>query len=160
MPNSAPVITPLFTANNVDILIDQIPFGFCENFSAARSVGRTGRWGIGSPIYKDAPVTTAQVTVQMTNLIPASVLAGDDSAGTGQGESALQNSGNVAVTNSLAAQVGAGAHTIQVCRSSDSAVIWQIESAQYNGDTGGVASGDIVTYNVSWIAPDTSVWSA
>lgn len=146
-----PETTPLFTANNVDLYVNGQAFGFCQNITISRNVNRQPRYAVGTPIYKDAPVSTASVTVQITNMVPVSTLTG---------QTALQNSGGNAVTNSLASLVGQKPFTASVNEATDSAgtALYSVENCQYNNDSVAVPAGDIVAYNLSLIAPDTSVW--
>lgn len=151
MAQNSAQLTPLFTANNVDIWVNGGPYGFCENITITRSVNRQPRFAVGDPRYKDAPPTTITVSVQLTGMVPQSTLSGN---------TVLQNNAHNAVHDSLVSEVGARGVTIAVHEAVDTVgtALYQIDNCVYNNDAVAVAAGDIVSYNLSFIAPDSSVW--
>ncbi len=132
----------IFTGNNVDIHINGVDYGFVETLTISRSVNRRPAYAVGSPLFVDAPVTQAAVTVQATNLVPIA------------GNNAL-SAGNTTPTGSLAAEVNASAGTIDVLQQGTGTPLYQVTNAYYNQDSVQVPNTDILTYNLSWTAQDT-----
>jgi hypothetical protein len=132
----------IFTGNNVDIQINGLDYGFVETLTISRSVNRRPAYAVGSPLFVDAPVTQATVTVQATNLVPIN------------GNNAL-SAGNTAPTESLAKEVNASAGTINVLQQGTGTLLYQVTNAFYNQDSVQVPNTDIFTYNLSWTAQDT-----
>lgn len=135
----------VFTGNEVDIQINGVLYGFVETLTISRNVGRRPVYAVGSPLFVDAPVTQASVTVQATNLVPFA------------GNNAL-TAGNTVPPGSLSAEVNANAATITVLQQGTSNVLYQVINAFYNNDSVQVPNTDVLTYNLSWTAQDTQTF--
>ncbi|MCL6442464.1 MAG: hypothetical protein K6T83_03195 [Alicyclobacillus sp.] len=131
----------LFTGNNVDVHINGRPYGFVETITVSRSVNRRPVYAVGSPLFVDAPATQATVTVQATNLVPIA------------GNNAL--AGNNVPTGSLLAEVNSNSYPIDIVDKKGN-VLYSVVNAFYNNDAVTVPAADILAYNLSWTAQDTS----
>ena len=142
----------LYTGNNVVVTVDGAILGFVETFSVTRNVGRSPKYGVGSPLFLDAPVTQAVVNVTANNLVPLVT-------------SNALNQNNVP-TGSLAATLNATPSTIDVypfTSLQNGTVVGQpeysVSEAYFTQDSLTVPNTDVLTYNVTWIARDTQNWS-
>lgn len=131
----------VFTGNNVDIFINGQLYGFVETLTISRSVNRRPVYAVGSPIFVDAPATQATVTVQATNLVPMN------------GNNAL--AGNNVPTGSLVSEVNSTGYPISVHDKSGN-FLYGVTNAYYNNDGVTVPGTDILSYNCSWTAQDTT----
>lgn len=141
---------PVYTGNNVFIQIGGNIIGFVETLSITRNVGRRPVYQVGGPLFVDAPVTQASVTVTATNMVPLQ----------GQANSApsLASQGLVA-TKTLANEVYANAQDIVILEQIGGSPAYHVVDAYYNQDAVQVPSTDVFTYNLSWIARDTAEWT-
>lgn len=141
---------PVYTGNNVYIVINGIILGFVETLSITRSVNRRAVYQVGGPLAVDFPVTQATVTVTATNMVPLQ----------GQSDSAPSLAAqNLVPSGSLADQVGAGSYDMAIMDQDTGKTVWYVRQAKYNQDAVQVPGTDIVTYNLSWIARDTMAWT-
>ena len=158
-PITGPVV---WTGNELELHVlntktGALLVGFVETITITRSVNRRPVYQIGSPIFVDAPVTQATVTVQATNMIPISPNNSLDQ--------------NVIPTGSLVAAVHATSYSLAViappppvapgstATPAPARVLWQVTGAFYNQDSVQVPNTDIVAYNLSWTAQDTIQWA-
>jgi len=141
---------PVYTGNNVYVVINAKVVGFVETISVTRSVNRRPVYGVGGPLFVDAPVTQASVTVTATNMIPLQGQANSAPSMTAQG---------LAPSGSLADEVYAGSYDMAIVDQQTGETAWYVREAKYNQDAVAVPGTDIVTYNLSWIARDTMGWT-
>jgi len=141
---------PVYTGNNVYIVINAKVVGFCETISVTRSVNRRPVYGVGGPLLIDQPVTQASVTVTATNMVP---LQGQSNSAPSMAAQGLAPSG------SLADEVYAGSYDIAIVDQQTGDTAYYVREAKYNQDAIQVPGTDIVTYNLSWIARDTQAWT-
>lgn len=149
MSNQAPV----YTGNNVVAAINGAVLGLVETLSITRNVNRRPVYAVGSPLFQDAPVTQASVTVTATNMVPLT-------------PSNTLNGNNVP-TGSLLAALTAKAYTIDIYAISSlvggtvsGSPLYSVSNAFYNQDAVSVPNTDVLTYNLSWIAQDTQAWQS
>lgn len=152
----------LYTGNNVDIYLDGILYGFVETLTISRSVNRSPQYVVGSPVFADAPITQALVTVQATNLVPMNGSSALSDTGYSGNQTSLFNNPNAPAndnvpTGSLIAEVNAQAYDITV-QDQQGNVLWTVINAFFNGDAVTVPGTAVLTYNISWTAQDTSAW--
>lgn len=141
---------PVYTGNNVYIAIKNQVVGFVETLSITRGVNRRPTYQVGGPLFVDAPVTQATVTVTATNMVPVQ----------GQpGSGASLGSQGIVPTSSLANEVYASSYPITVLDGQTGQPVWYVQDAFYNQDAIQTPATDIVTYNLSWIARDTQAWT-
>lgn len=141
---------PVYTGNNVYVMIDQKLVGFVETLSITRGVNRRPTYQVGGPLFVDAPVTQATVTVTATNMVPVQ----------GQSNSAQSlGAQGIVPTSSLANEVYAPSYDITVLDGQTGSPVWYVQDAFYNQDAVQTPATDIVTYNLSWVARDTQAWT-
>lgn len=133
----------LYTGNNVTVYVNGQPYGFVETLTISRGVNRSTKYAVGSPLWVDAVVTQATVTVQATNLVPIN------------GNNAL--AGNNVPTGSLVAEVDAESYPISVYDLNDN-LQYSVTNAFYNNDSVQVPATDALAYNLSWTAQDTTAF--
>jgi hypothetical protein len=133
----------LFSGNNVTVYVNSQPYGFVETLSISRSVNRSSKYAVGSPLFVDSVVTQATVSVQATNLVPIA------------GNNAL--AGNNVPTGSLVAEVDSGSYPISV-HDLNGNLLYSVTNAYYNNDAIQVPATDALAYNLSWTAQDTTAF--
>jgi hypothetical protein len=141
---------PVYTGNNVYIVINSKIIGFVETLSITRSVNRRPVYGVGGPLFIDAPVTQVTVTVTATHMVP---LQGQSNSAPSLAAQGMVPSG------SLADQVYAGSYDMAILEQINGKPVWYVRQAKYNQDAVQVPGTDIVTYNLSWVARDTMAWT-
>ncbi len=140
---------PIYTGNNVLIRINGQLVGFVETLSITRNVNRRPTYQVGSPLWVDAPVTQASITVTATNMVP---LQGQSNSGKSLAQLSIVPSG------SLSDQVTAGTYDMEVV-DQNGRTVYYIQDAYYNQDAVQVPGTDILTINCSWVARDSMAWT-
>ncbi len=138
-------LTPTYTGNHVQVNINGNVIGLVETLTVSRSVNRHQVYAIGSPLFVDAPVTQANVTVTATSLVPVTATSG-------------LPYNNVNPSGSLLAELSQTGYTIEVINPDTGAIEYSAINAFYNQDAVQVPMTDVLTLNLSWIAQDTGAW--
>jgi len=141
---------PVYTGNNVYIVMNYLVIAFVETLSISRSVNRRPVYQVGGPLYVDAPVTQSIVNVTATNLVPLQ-------GGTNPGVPLSQV--GVVPSASLADQVYAGSFDLAIYDAETGQARYYVKQAHYNNDAVQVPGTDVFTLNCSWIARDSMIWT-
>lgn len=141
---------PVYTGNNVFVQIGNNIVGFVETLSITRNLNRRPVYGVGSPLFIDAPVTQASVTVTATNLVP---LQGKETSAQSLAQQGIAPSGT------LANQLYANGEDIVILDQIGGTPAYHVQDAYYNQDAVQVPGTDVLTYNLSWVARDTAQWT-
>ncbi|MFX4302979.1 hypothetical protein ACOJUR_12105 [Alicyclobacillus tolerans] len=136
----------VYTGNNVQININGQPVGLVNTLTITRGVNRRAVYAVGSPLFVDAPVTQASVTVTATAMVPFNA----DNSYTSEG---------INPSRSLTEQLNQAAYSIDVINSTTGEIEYSVVNAYYNQDSVQVPDTDVLTLNLSWIAQDTAAWS-
>jgi hypothetical protein len=136
----------VYTGNNVQININGQAVGLVETLTVTRSVNRREVYGVGSPLFVDAPVTQANVTVTATAMVPMNA-------------SNSYTADGINPSGSLTEQLNQPAYPIDVINPDTGTIEYSVINAFYNQDSVQVPSTDILTLNLSWVAQDTGAWT-
>lgn len=70
MPTNVTTSVPVYSGNNVSIEVAGQTVALIQTITITRNLGRRPVFQTGTPIFADAPVTQASVTVTVTNMVP------------------------------------------------------------------------------------------
>lgn len=138
------------TANNVLVYANGQLLGLAQNITCARSTSPAPQYQIGTPLYADAPVSRALVNVTVTGLVPR-----EGAGGTSQPWSDL----GLSPTAGLEEQVTAPTFTMQVVSQDTYQTLWAVLKCRFSNDSVQINETAPVSYNLSLIAQNTSVWT-
>lgn len=141
---------PVFTGNELIMEMDGQVIGLVQSVTVSRTVNRTPQYQVGTPLFADAPVTQALVSISINNLVP---LQGVSNAGT-----ALSQLG-ITPDTSLVDEVFAGSHSLVFLNEVNGTPAYSVSGAYYNNDAVTVPSTAVLTLSLSMIARDSSTWT-